>query len=87
MSTPFGRRGWFFKEWTEGQDWQRVLVPADQCARISPAFLEEERRSLPPLWYRSEYCCEFCDVEDQLFGYDLVHAALSDEIGRRQPIM
>ena len=69
MSTPFGRRGWFFKEWTEGQDWQRVLVPADQCARISPAFLEEERRSLPPLWYRSEYCCEFCDVEDQLLFY------------------
>jgi len=80
LSTPWGRRGWWYSEWEQGTDWQRLLVPATQCPRIASHFLIEEQRTLPPLWFRSEYCCDFVDVADQVFGYALVHAALSDEI-------
>jgi hypothetical protein len=80
LSTPFGRRGWWHKAWTEGLGWERIQIDATMCPRISTTFLEEERRSLPRLWYLSEYCCEFVDTTDQLFGYDLVHAALSDVV-------
>ena len=80
LSTPWGKRGWWFREWSEGENWQCILVPAMQCPRIPLQFLAEEQRTLPALWFRSEYCCEFVDVTDQVFGSDLVHAALADDI-------
>ena len=49
LSTPFGKRGWFHQEYTEGQGWERIKIAASACPRISPAFLEEERCSLPSL--------------------------------------
>jgi hypothetical protein len=78
LSTPFGRRGWWHQAWTSGENWQRIMVTADQCPRISPTFLEEERRALPRLWFRSEYCCEFVDTDDQVFSYDQVMNAVAD---------
>jgi hypothetical protein len=55
LSTPYGKRGVFFEEWTGGLGWERYEVPASQCPRISGAFLAEERRSLPEWVYRQEY--------------------------------
>src|SRR5687767_12657621 len=39
LSTPWGRRGVFFNEWTEGAGWQRFRVTANEVPRISPEFL------------------------------------------------
>jgi hypothetical protein len=78
LSTPWGKRGWFFEEWTAGLGWERIRITADQCPRIPSSFLEDERRSLPPLWFRSEYLAEFCDTADSLFSYDDVMAAVVD---------
>jgi hypothetical protein len=80
LSTPWGRRGWWHQEWTEGEGWERVMVTAEQCPRISKAFLDEERRSLPPLFYQSEYCCTFVDTVDQLFAYSDVMGAVSGAV-------
>ncbi len=80
LSTPFGKRGAFFEEWTNGVGWERYEVPASACPRIPPAFLEEERRALPEWVYRQEYGCEFVETDDQVFGYDLVAASISAEI-------
>jgi hypothetical protein len=60
LSTPYGRRGFFYEAWARGgADWHRVEVPAAKVARISPAFLAEERRALGESWYRQEYCCSY----------------------------
>jgi len=60
LSTPFGKRGWYFDTWTNGgAGWQRVKVTAHDCPRIAPAFLAEERAALGDFWYRQEYECEF----------------------------
>lgn len=81
MSTPFGKRGWWHKEWTEGgADWRRVEVPASRCPRIPAAFLAEERRSLGPWWYRQEYECQFSETTDSVFSYEDVQHAVSSEI-------
>ncbi len=81
MSTPFGKRGHFFQEWTAGgPDWKRVEVSATQCPRISNEFLAEERRSLGEVWFRQEYFCSFEDTVNQVFGYDLVMSALTNEV-------
>jgi hypothetical protein len=57
-----------------------VKVTAHQCPRITPVFLEEERRRLPDLWFRAEYLCEFTDTEDQVFSYEHVMAAMSPDV-------
>jgi hypothetical protein len=80
LSTPAGRRGLFFEEWAEGAGWERYEVTAAECPRIPPEFLEEERRSLPDRIYRQEYCCEFTETDDQVFGYDLVRASVSSDV-------
>ncbi len=81
MSTPFGKRGWWHREWTEGgEGWQRVEVPANMCPRIPATFLDEERRALGPWWFRQEYLCEFSDTTDSLFGSDEVRAAITSDI-------
>jgi hypothetical protein len=80
LSTPYGKRGVFFEEWTSGEGWQRYEVPATECPRISPAFLEAERRSMPEWWFAQEYGCEFRETEDQLFSHDMIEAARDDAL-------
>jgi hypothetical protein len=80
LSTPYGKRGVFFEEWTNGIGWERYEVPASQCPRISEAFLEEERRSLPRRIYRQEYECSFEETDDQVFSFEDVAAAISQDV-------
>jgi hypothetical protein len=81
MSTPFGKRGFFHECWEHGgADWMRVSVPATECARISAAFLEEERAQLGPVWFRQEYLCEFVDNGSEVFERDLVDQAMDDGV-------
>jgi len=80
LSTPYGRRGVFFKEWTEGEGWTRYEVPATAVVRIPPAFLEAEQRSMPEWWFAQEYLCEFRETEDQLFTFEMIEGARDDEL-------
>jgi len=80
MSTPFGKRGVFFEEWSGGEDWERYEVPASECPRIPAGFLEEERRTLPRRVFRQEYECSFEETEDSVFSHEDVQAAISDEV-------
>jgi len=67
MSTPFGKRGHFFKIWSEERDlWESYEIPAEQCPRISPEFLAEEKRTNP--WFEQEYHCRFMETMDQVFS-------------------
>ena len=80
LSTPFGRRGFFFEEWTGQASWERIQITANQCPRISPAFLKEERDSLGEWWYRQEYLCEFADTNDQYFRTEDIERAFTDDV-------
>jgi hypothetical protein len=80
LSTPYGKRGVFYEEWTGGHGWERYEVPANQCPRISEGFLEEERSSLPPFIFRQEYECSLEETEDQVFTTDMIDRALTEEV-------
>jgi hypothetical protein len=80
LSTPAGRRGVFHEEWTEGAGWQRFEVDAKGCPRISEAFLEEERRSLPRRIFDQEYRCAFIEREDAVFSFEDVAGALDPRV-------
>jgi hypothetical protein len=82
LSTPYGKRGVFYEEWTaqDGERWERYEVPARQCPRIPAEFLEEERRVLPSWVYRQEYECSFEETEDQVFTTEMVERAVTAEV-------
>ena len=80
LSTPFGKRGFFYSEWTDGEDWRRVKITAEQCPRIDKEWLKRERQMIGDWWYLQEYFCEFVETNDQVFGYDDIQAALDSDI-------
>jgi hypothetical protein len=68
LSTPFGKRGWFYHAWSRGgNDWKRVEIPVTQCSRITPEFLAEERRALGEAVFRREYLCSFEALEGLVY--------------------
>jgi hypothetical protein len=81
LSTPRGKRGFFFNVWSEGgSDWNRTLITARECPRIAPAWLDSERRAMPDFWFRQEFECEFVETMDSVFSFDEVQATLSDTL-------
>ncbi len=83
LSTPLGKRGWFYEEWIgetlDGRkvttQWDRYMVPATQCTRLKPAFLQEEMESLGKRWFAQQYLCDFSNVTGSYFDPDDVAAA------------
>jgi len=87
MSTPWGKRGHFFEAWTQGGEvWERVRVKAEECPRIDPAFLEEERAALGDWMFLQEYGCEFMESEDSLFSYAFVQGLHDESIQPLFPV-
>jgi hypothetical protein len=80
LSSPAGKRGWFYEADTVGEGWQKYRVTADQCPRISAAFLADEMRELGPLRYAAEYECQYTDDETQVFSSDLIEAAFRHDV-------
>src|SRR5829696_7228165 len=81
LSTPYGKRGAFYEGWENGgAEWERYEIPASECPRITPDFLEQERRGMPEWVYRQEYCCEFTETDDQVFTWDMVYGAVAEDV-------
>jgi hypothetical protein len=60
LSTPFGKRGFFYREWQDNEArWRRVRVTWRDCPRIRAECIEEEKHSLGESWVRQEYECSF----------------------------
>ena len=75
LTTPAGKRGWFYEQWLRGVGWQRISIKSTDCPRISPEFLAEEREQLGPVIFAQEYLCQFHDEVGSAFLADLVAAA------------
>jgi hypothetical protein len=85
LSTPFGKRGWFFSAWSRCDDcrlrgqpepWQRFRITAEECPRISADFLAEERLAIGDRWFNQEYGCLFTETIDSVFAHDDIMAML-----------
>ncbi len=80
-STPFGKRGWWFDAWQHGgASWERYEAPATMCPRITPDFLDEERRTLGDFWFSQEYGCQFLDAQSAAFRHDDIQRAFQSEV-------
>jgi hypothetical protein len=76
LSTPRGKRGFFYELWHSGDDWQRVMVRSDEVGRIREEDLEVFRQSMPEAFYRQEFECAWLDAEGGLFSYEDIQEAL-----------
>jgi len=86
LSTPFGRRGFFYEEWEHGgAAWQRFKVKSTECPRIPSAYLAEERRKLG-IFFEQEFNCEFLDRTNALFYSADIDAMLSPEVAPLFPL-
>ena len=69
LSTPAGRRGWWYEAWQDGGNvYKRVRVPASECPRISAAFLAEEKASMGDYYFAQEFQCSFEASDAQLIS-------------------
>lgn len=59
MSTPRGEQGFFYETWAKSRGWEKIEVPWQQCPRIDPAFIEEERLERGNAFVAQEYECKF----------------------------
>ena len=80
LTTPAGKRGWFYEAFTGGADWHRERIPAEECPRITESFLEEERRELGRYFFEQEYECQFHDAEGSLFRRTEIDAAFTSDV-------
>jgi hypothetical protein len=80
LTTPAGKRGWFFDAWTGSDDWHRTRVPASECPRITKEFLDEELRELGPIRFSEEYGLEFRDSEECVFPSEIIARAFTSEV-------
>lgn len=61
--------------------WTRTFLPCTHNPRMAQRkrFLAHERRSIPDLWFRQEYLCEFVELGSVVFRYeDLLSIASQD---------
>jgi hypothetical protein len=81
LSTPNGRRGFFYEAWARGgKEWERVTAKATDCPRIPSDFLEMERSAIGARSFGQEYLCEFLEDEDRTFDEEMLDGALDDEL-------
>lgn len=62
MTTPWGKRGFFYNEWTTGDGWRRHRYSWRDCPRLRASTVEKARRRHGDAWARQEYLdCEAGD--------------------------
>jgi hypothetical protein len=91
LSTPFGRRGWFWEAHRQCDEaerqgkrlpWHRVSIGVEECPRISAEFLEEEKAAMGAFWYGQEYELKWLDAADAVFRGEDVERTLAQVSGR-----
>ena len=76
LSTPFGKRGFFFDEFTGDNNYMKITITADDCPRISEEFIKSELDVIGKWWVEQEYFCQFKQEVTSLFTYEEVNSAL-----------
>jgi hypothetical protein len=122
ISTPFGRRGWFYEAW-EGTkadaqaldlqtverlladldfpveeysessgtaarwddsdgvaQWVKTFAPVTYYPQLSKAYIAQERRSIPALWFDQEWLCKFVELGQVVFRYEDLQQMLSEDV-------
>jgi hypothetical protein len=74
ISTPWVKSGFYYDVWeSDSSEWYRIKVSADQIPRITPEFLEQEKKLMPKEVYEREYFNKFMELSAECcFDMDLL---------------
>lgn len=79
LSTPLGKRGWFYEAWeSDDRLWKRIKATAEECPRIDPEFLEQQKTILGERAFRQEYLCSFEEMIGQYFSSESIGRMFED---------
>ena len=78
ISSAWMREGVFYKTWVADNDWQKITVDVSQIPRISPEFLEQERKQMVQAVFLREYFNVFDAAEMVAFDPASVERAFKD---------
>ena len=76
LSTPFGKGGYFFNSFTDG-DFTAFHASSEDCRRIPKDFLKKEKQRMTKAEYRQEYLGEFTDEWNQFFPTNLIKQSMT----------
>ena len=62
--------------------WRRIIIRAEDCSRIAPAFLARERIRLGDALFRQEYHCEFIASPGSVFSAEILSAMFAEAEGK-----
>ena len=84
ISTPAGRRGFFYREMTAtdaaSKKWFRHTGPVSEClGRISSEIIEEEMSKGETYW-RQEWLCEFIETGIYVIDEQLLHKIIKSQV-------
>lgn len=81
LSTPWGRRGWFFELHQDVQNgWEKHKVTCYESGQYTPERIAEMKSTVGSFMFASDYECVFGDTDSQMFGTEIVRACMSDLI-------
>jgi hypothetical protein len=80
LSTPYGKRGTYWKLWEEGGDiWKRIRVPYTAVSWVPDSIVEEARNSLLAWEFRQEFLCTFEQNQMAVFNVEDFRASTTEE--------
>jgi hypothetical protein len=79
LSTPYGRRGIFWKLWETSAIWDRVRVPYADVGWVPNSIIEEARETLLPWEFQQEYLCTFQQNQMSVFNVEDFRESTTDE--------
>jgi hypothetical protein len=79
LSTPYGKRGIFYHEWTKGTEWEKHQIKATENPSMDIHKLLKERDQ-GERYFAQEFLCEFVETEDQVFSHDVINDAFDPEV-------
>jgi hypothetical protein len=60
--------------------WQKTFLPAPHNPRLSRAFLAQERRTIPALWFDQEWLCKFVELGEVVFRFEDLMSMVSPDV-------
>lgn len=86
MSTPYGKRGFFWHAFRPGSGYSVHHVKSEDCPNITKEFLEDKRKRITKNDYIQEYCGEFTEEGDTFFTRELILKCVQDLADIDRPV-
>lgn len=76
LTSAGNAQGWFYSAWQDpGAAFEKIEVRATECPRLTPDFLESERKALGETMYRTEYMLEWLEPLESAFPSEVIDRA------------